>query len=255
MTNKLRSTERNPGAEMMERLFTESFQNSSRPPFRGTINVDKQALDLLDYANQFFFCGDYSTLNMLFVSPNAVNVMGYEPEEFNFSTVFEMIHPDDRRAVFEIAKKVLGSEMSYISGDSHCPVVLYLAYRAAKKNGRYTRISLTISRHTDPVGGIYDMGVIRDISHIRCGTRVTFALLGGRTLKELPDLSEKDLSISRREQEIIYYISQGYTSSRIAYELNISKFTVNTHRRNIMRKTGTKNLVDLLIYASNNGII
>jgi|GEM_PF-2478504 hypothetical protein len=54
MTNKLRSTERNPGAEMMERLFTESFQNSYRPPFRGTINVDKQVLDLLDYANQFF---------------------------------------------------------------------------------------------------------------------------------------------------------------------------------------------------------
>jgi len=248
MTNMQKGAEKNPGPETMESLFTETFHESTRKPFTGTINVESQVLDLLDYANQFFFLGDYSSLNMLFVSPNSVNVLGYEPEGFNFRTLFEMIHPDDRRAVFEISKKVLSSEMSYISGNSNCPIVLYLAYRAAKRNGRFTRISLTISRHTDPVGGIYDMGVIRDISHIRCGTRVTFALLGGRPLKDLPDLSDSDLSISRREQEIIYYISQGFTSSRIAYELNISKFTVNTHRRNIMRKTGT-------IYASNNGII
>jgi DNA-binding CsgD family transcriptional regulator len=97
------------------------------------------------------------------------------------------------------------------------------------------------------------MVAIRDISHVHCGTKVTFSLLGGRPLKELPVIPVEGPMISRREQEIIYFISRGYTSRKIASELNISEYTVNTHRKNILRKTGTKNVVDMLIYSATNG--
>ena len=246
---------RSPGAGPWEKLFAETIGKSSRPPFKGAPPVNEQVLELLDHSNQFFALADFSTIRQLYVSPNVVNVLGYDPAEFTMSKIYEIIHPDDRKAVFEVGKVVINSEMNYISGGSQHHVALYLAYRALKKNGKYTRISRTISRHIHPEGGIYELVVIRDISHIHCGTNVTFSLLGGRTLKELPEVSSEGPAISRREQEIIYYISQGYTSRKMAHELNISQFTVNTHRKNIMRKTGTKNLVDLLIYAASNGII
>ncbi len=245
-----------PGAESWEKLFMETLGKSSRKPFRGIIKVCDQVLELFDNANQFFYLSDYSTLKMLYVSPNVYQVLGYKPNEFDFRTLFEMIHPDDRRPVFEVAKMILNREMNYISGNTHRHVILYISYRAAKKNGKYIRISLTISRHIDQEGGVYDMGVIRDISHVRCGTRVTFALLGVRPIGELPSIvQDGGNTISKREQEIIYYISRGYTSKKIAYELSISEYTVNTHRKNILRKTGTRNLVDMLIYAVTNGII
>lgn len=245
-----------PGSESWEKLFLETLGRSSRVPFIGTIRVCDQVLDLFDNANQFFYLSDYSSLRMLYVSPNIFHVLGYQPYEFDFRTVFEMIHPDDRKPVFEVAKMVLNREMNYISGNTHRHVILYISYRAAKKNGKYIRISLTISRHIDQEGGVYDMGVIRDISHVRCGTRVTFALLGVRPIGELPAIvPEGGCSISKREQEIIYYISKGYSSRKIANELSISEYTVNTHRKNIFRKTGTRNLVDMLLFAATNGII
>lgn len=247
--------EPSPGPESWERLFSENFEKTSRKPFEGQPEVNQQVLELCDTANQFFFLADFSKLRMLFVSPNIEQVLGYKASEFDFTKHFEIIHPDDRKAVFEIGKMVLNREMNYISGCSNRHVVLYMAYRAARSTKRYTRISFTISRHIDPEGGIYEMVVIRDISHIHCGTRVSFALLGGRPFRELPGVQDKSPSISRREQEIIYHISQGHTSKRIAYDLNISELTVNTHRKNIMRKTGTRNLVDMLIYAVTNGVI
>jgi len=247
--------EKRPGAESWEKLFRETLGKSLRVPFKGTLKVDSQVLELFDHSNRCFFLADYSSLRMLFVSPNIINVLGYAPEEFDFWKLFGIIHPDDSKAVFEIGKMALNRELNYISGGSNRHIALYMAYRAAKSNGKYTRISLTISRHTDPAGGIYDMAEIRDISHVHCGTMVSFALLGGKPLKELPQDSRKGLLISRREQEIIYYISQGFTSRKIASELNLSEFTVNTHRRNIMSKTGTSNMVDMLLFAASNGII
>lgn len=248
--------DKTPGAESWERLFMETIGKSSRAPFKGTVTISDQVLDLFDNANQCFYLSDYSSLQMFFVSPNVINVLGYEPHDFDLRTFFEMIHPEDRKPVFEVSKRVLNREMTYISGNTHRHVVLYLSYRVARKNGRYIRISLTISRHIDPHGGIYEMGVIRDISHVRCGTRINFALLGGKPIGELPAIiSEGGTLISKREQEIIFYISRGYSSKKIACELHLSEHTVNTHRKNILRKTGTRNLVDMLIYAVTNGII
>jgi DNA-binding CsgD family transcriptional regulator len=247
--------EKRPGAESWEKLFSDTLGKSPRVPYKGDVKIDSQVLELLDYSNQCFFLADYSSLRMLFVSPNIVNVLGYTPEEFDFRKLFGIIHPDDSKAVFEIGKMVLSKELNYIAGGSNRHIALFMAYRAAKSNGKYTRISLTISRHEDQAGGIYDMVEIRDISHVRCGTVVSFALLGGKPLKDLPQEPRKGLSISGREQEIIYYISHGYTSRQIAYELNLSEFTVNTHRKNIMRKTGATNMVDMLLFAASNGII
>lgn len=255
MKKDINAINQSPGAESWEKLFAETFDKSSRAPFRGTVEVNEQVLELFDTANQFFFIADYSSLRMLYVSPNIEQVLGYKASGYDFPKHFEIIHPDDHMAVFEIGKMVLNRELNYISGLSDRHVVLYMVYRVARINGKYTRISLTVSRHIDPENGIYEMVVIRDISHIHCGTRVSFSLLGGRPFREVPEVHGESPAISRREQEIIYHISQGLTSKRIAGELNISEFTVNTHRKNIMRKTGTNNLVDMLIFATTNGII
>lgn len=52
--------------------------------------------------------------------------------------------------------------------------------------------------------------------------------------------------ISSREIEIIKLVLQGSTSQEIAEQLNISYYTVTTHRRNINKKLNVKNPQDLL---------
>ncbi|MEF2070149.1 response regulator transcription factor [Consotaella aegiceratis] len=53
-------------------------------------------------------------------------------------------------------------------------------------------------------------------------------------------------SLSPREQEVLAEVAQGSPSKIIAYNLGISRRTVEIHRTNIMRKVGVRNLAELV---------
>lgn len=72
--------------------------------------------------------------------------------------------------------------------------------------------------------------------------------------KKLREVQEK-ANITPREKEIIKLIAKEYSNAMIAEELFISERTVETHRKNIFRKTNTKNVVGLLKYAMENKLI
>ena len=52
--------------------------------------------------------------------------------------------------------------------------------------------------------------------------------------------------ISNRELKILGLVAKGYTSEKIAGVLEIAKTTVQTHRRNMLRKTGFNNTQQLV---------
>ncbi|MDY0101852.1 MAG: response regulator transcription factor [Lentimicrobium sp.] len=56
----------------------------------------------------------------------------------------------------------------------------------------------------------------------------------------------ENFELSEREIELITHLSKGLSSEEIANEMFLSRHTVDTHRRNIHTKTGTKNTVELL---------
>lgn len=66
---------------------------------------------------------------------------------------------------------------------------------------------------------------------------------------------EEDRLLTEREREILLLIAKEYTNRDIAEELFISERTVETHRKNIFRKTGTNNLVGLIKFAYANNLI
>jgi len=61
--------------------------------------------------------------------------------------------------------------------------------------------------------------------------------------------------LTKREKEILQLLSKEYTNDRIAGCLNISYRTVETHRKNMMQKTGASNLAGLLRYAYSKGLL
>jgi len=62
-------------------------------------------------------------------------------------------------------------------------------------------------------------------------------------------------NLTDREIEIIRLIEQEYNNKQIADMLFISERTVETHRKNILRKTNTQTVVGLLKYAYERKII
>ncbi len=66
---------------------------------------------------------------------------------------------------------------------------------------------------------------------------------------------EEGRLLTDREREIVKLISKEYSNKQIAEELFISERTVETHRKNIFRKTGTNSLVGLIKFAYANNLI
>jgi DNA-binding NarL/FixJ family response regulator len=60
--------------------------------------------------------------------------------------------------------------------------------------------------------------------------------------------------LSKRELDIITYIKQGHTSKEIAEQLFISQFTVDTHRKNILKKLQLPSVKALIAFAHENRI-
>jgi DNA-binding NarL/FixJ family response regulator len=73
--------------------------------------------------------------------------------------------------------------------------------------------------------------------------------------KKISNSSEKHYDLTPREIEIIKLVIKEYSNAKIAEILHISEYTVETHRKNILRKTNTKSIVGLVKYAYDNNIV
>lgn len=75
-----------------------------------------------------------------------------------------------------------------------------------------------------------------------------FLELGNDSAKETP----VEKLITSREKEIITLIKQGKTAKEISDILNISIFTVDTHRKNILKKLNLSSIKNLIAFSFNN---
>jgi len=62
-------------------------------------------------------------------------------------------------------------------------------------------------------------------------------------------------SLTKRELQVLKLVAQQYSTREIAEELHISESTVETHRKNLMKKVKVKNSVGLAIFALKNEVI
>ena len=61
--------------------------------------------------------------------------------------------------------------------------------------------------------------------------------------------------LTKREQEVLELITEAKNNKEIAKELYISDQTVGVHRKNIMRKLGVKNTINLIKFAFENQLV
>lgn len=61
--------------------------------------------------------------------------------------------------------------------------------------------------------------------------------------------------LTEREKEVIRLIAEGLSTNEIAERLFLSTLTVETHRKNISTKLGTKNVAMLVRYAIDEGLV
>jgi DNA-binding NarL/FixJ family response regulator len=63
------------------------------------------------------------------------------------------------------------------------------------------------------------------------------------------------VQLSERERDVVVLVAEGLGNKQVGATLGISVKTVESHRRNIMRKLGLKSSADLVRYAVRDGLV
>ncbi len=151
----------------------------------------------------------------------------------------------------------------YSMGGMDC---MTLIHTIKKKHPAVKIIVMTMHDEASIVQDVLRAGVdgyiLKKYTHHELLTAIDLIMEGGQfwsqeinkiLLKKLQP--EDNAQITDREMEVLGLLINELTSREIAEKLFISERTVDTHRKNLLRKTNSTNIVGLLKYAHAHGLI
>lgn len=219
-------------------------------------------LDVLALGDHFYIFFQTKTAEMEMIHPNLEKVLGYKIEEFNLSLLMSIIHPDDI-AYFAHYEQCAVSFFSQLAPDEIAKYKFSYDYRIKTKEGIYKRfVQQTIPLYYYPDGGAKTLSILTDISHfqLKDTPKLSFIGMNGAPsyynihLQEAYKLPQPKL-FSKKELEILALIVKGQKTEHIASALNRSVYTINNHRKNILRKAECSSAQELCMKALNLGWI
>jgi DNA-binding NarL/FixJ family response regulator len=74
-------------------------------------------------------------------------------------------------------------------------------------------------------------------------------------LKDEKANNAPSVRFSKREADILMYLKLGKSSKEIAERLSLKENTINSYREDMLRKTQTSNVAELISYAYKNGVL
>jgi len=207
--------------------------------------------------NQFVYLQDTSTKR--FHQKGLDTALGHDIDTLLPDFFIKNIHPSDLDMYFKASK----AYRKYLceKEDSIKPFVdsFEMNYRIRSKEGTY----IPVLRHITPFIVNEEnkvevfLSICTDISFIGQNNRVKFKVYSDNNPELFDDyLDAKDsMLFSSREMDVLNLLVQGRSSSNIADALFVSINTVNTHRKNLMKKANVNKTIDLVSFAIDNGYV
>jgi DNA-binding CsgD family transcriptional regulator len=209
--------------------------------------------------NQFFSVADMIQAKIIWASNRSTQMIGISPEKLDAYHFIEATHPED------LDKHIMGRSKAFN--------LAYDLYRAGKGNavqsmnirirnsqGEYPDLlfQLYFFISTIPHNTVYTLQVYTDIEsfvikrhgyHNYVGNDISYFRYPDKELLMTGN------PLSNHEYEIVKLVAQGLSSLEIAGKLFRSTFTINTHRRNILIKTGKKHISEVIHDFQNRGLL
>lgn len=216
----------------------------------------KPGIYVLDFTKQaYLYCNDMMASFADYPIPDLMSG--------GLNLALKIWHPDDLKVYDRYLLPVNLSFLKKISVADYGNYLFTCNYRVRQRRGNYIRIeqSSFFSKSTDDGMPLMTIGFLRDITNRMIDNSIihTIEQVNSNGTKLLhqriynPDGDETILT--PREIEILDLIIQGKDSKQIAAILAIEKNTVDNHRKNMLRKTGSTNMVQVAIKAYKNGMV
>lgn len=221
--------------------------------------IINQHMDMFNIGEGFYVIFNTQTAEMEYISPKLTEILGYELQEFNLKLLLENLHPEDIPYYYHYEQSAVRF-FSGLSSELFFSYKFSYDYRVRTKDGDYKRVlQQVIPIYYFPKGGARTLGIFTDITHLNVQgiPKLSFIGMKGKPsfynvhLRDEFSLSEK--LFTKREKEILAHVLKGKNSRQISEELNLSIYTIQTHRKNILKKSGCSNLTELLTKSVREG--
>ena len=247
-------------SRVLQKFLKEGLQPDEAKQLVAALLEQAWVKKLMVFSDQAILVVDMRTTQYFYVSPSVENLLGYKPEEFpDFYAIAKTMDPKELSVITKLTELALSriASLNYSQEDL--------------RRLRFSRNNWFIRKDGKPINVLqHSMGLafneqgtilldflmVTDITHFNNSPnhfyKVSKAEDDGMELVILHGMLEQD-SITPREREIYSLLTLGKTSEEIAAQLNISRETVKTHRKNLLEKTNSENSIDLLRYGYAHG--
>lgn len=230
--------------------------------------LDSYFADLLKHFRQFavgsycWFVADRLKGLTHSAGGNTFEIFGIEPEALvgkGPELLFSRAHPDDLPKVFAFSEHWMRFLVE-IDPEKRKNFLPCISLRLKNSREVYSWVMMQfLDNYIDNNGNLlFTFTAITDISHIRPigETLLTIRDIENNTCisircHEKGQLAENSVdyrAITQREQEVLKLIASGLISKQVAEELGLSIYTVNNHRKSLLRKSGAKSTAELVSY-------
>ena len=214
--------------------------------------------------NAVILLHDTSENRFLYMSDKNKILGNYDPAEFTSETgvdfSFSNVLAEQRSAALLIQLKIMSYGIDHLASSEN-NVVANMMFQYKRKDGTYIQfLQKVMAVETNEAG--HPLLYLRygyDISHL---VRPCVGLIinaPDETLIWAYNTTKKSLEqinlLSNQEKKILGLLAQGKHSKEIADMLFTSPHTVDTHRRNLLKKTNCIDTTALITFARNTGLI
>ncbi len=232
--------------------FCENISGGSK--FNGSLILSQEEVDeanrLICFDNHYFNIIKLPEFKICFLSPTIKDVLGYEPYELTLKKIYSLIHPDDYERTLKSTIHMLDFAFKFKDKLEPFKNVLSIEFRIKHKKGFYKRIlSQNCIFNTGPEKNEFkalsfntDVSFYHEYLHGDTGKSI-------RRMEEKLNIPDRKINFTLRELEILRLLALGNSSEQIGNLLNISKHTVDTHRRKMLAKSGLSNSAELIAFA------
>ncbi len=195
--------------------------------------------------DSYYFIYDCNLNQISFINSAFDTITGYDSTTFKIDDLIEHMHPDDRDYFFSCEEKDLAFKNN-LSYNENFNYLFSYTYRICISTGEYIRIRQTCQAlEVSNSGHLTKTLVIHQRIENFDERPINDHRIYDKTRNIYLD-SENCYKLTKRELEVLNLIQEGYNSVDIADKLCTSKFTIDTHRKNILNKTNSANFIELL---------
>ena len=253
-------------------LFVFVLEKSEK---HSNLNKNNPILQVLNTRqDELWFVSDFRNSRPLFYSQSHEKIFGWAIEESMIGGwVFSyfLVHPDDQLNVMKLLAEELTLRNTTKIIHDNIPIKIKLRLKNRSNNWIWLLESISVLERDENENIKYMIGSVEKIDSPELEEKIkllqllekNFIIKDGKTfvnLEALLEIQKRNLAemkssntqafenfhLSNRELEILSLIVDGLSTDKISQKINISKNTVNMHRKQIMKKMQANNLADLV---------